>query len=118
MLRHCPSALHDFAERMFLTEDQPAWAPKLRSRTAALQTPKRHLCDPSLAAALLGANTDRLLAEPESLGFLFESQVVHDLRVYTQKIKRAGFFITVMRKAGMKSTRLWKQPMVRGSGVR
>lgn len=87
-----PSVLHDFAERMFLTEDQPAWAPKLRSRTAALQTPKRHLCDPSLAAALLGANADRLLAEPESLGFLFESQVVHDLRVYAQKNKARGVF--------------------------
>src|SRR5690625_4666997 len=78
------SQLHDLASRLFLVEDQPAWAPKLRSKTAALQTPKRHLTDPSMAATLLGAGADRLIAETETLGFLFESQVVHDLRVYAQ----------------------------------
>lgn len=84
--------LHDLAERMFLVEDQPAWAPQLRSRTALLQTPKRHLADASLAAALLGAGTKRLLLEPETLGFLFESQVVHDLRVYAQALGARGVF--------------------------
>lgn len=84
--------LHDFASRMYLTEDQPAWSPQLRSRTAAIQTPKRHLCDPSLAAALLGAGTDRLLLEPTTLGFLFESQVVHDLRVFAQACGARGVF--------------------------
>lgn len=78
------SQLHDLASRLFLLEDQPGWAPKLRSKTAALQTPKRHLADPSAAAALLGARSDRLLSEPETLGFIFESQVIHDLRVYAQ----------------------------------
>ncbi|QPZ38596.1 ATP-binding protein [Paramicrobacterium chengjingii] len=84
--------LHDLAERMFLVEDQPAWAPRLRSRSALLQMPKRHLADPSLAAALLGAGTKRLLLEPETLGFLFESQVVHDLRVYAQALGARGVF--------------------------
>lgn len=84
--------LHALAERLFLVEDQPAWSPKLRSRTAAVQTPKRHLADPSLAAALLTAGTDRLLTEPETLGFLFESQVVHDLRVYAQAARVRGVF--------------------------
>lgn len=84
--------LHDFAERMFVIEDQPAWSPRLRSRTASLQTAKRHLVDPSLAASLLDAGTDRLLAEPETLGFLFESQVVHDLRVYADAIGCRGVF--------------------------
>ncbi|MFV0433155.1 MAG: DUF4143 domain-containing protein [Leucobacter sp.] len=84
--------LADLAERLYLTEDQPAWSPQLRSRTAATQTPKRHLADPSLAAELLGAGTDRLLLEPETLGFLFESQVVHDLRVYAQSLGARGVF--------------------------
>ena len=84
--------LHGLAERIFIIEDQPAWSPRLRSRTAAQQTPKRHLADPSLAAALLGASTDRLLADPETLGFLFESQVVHDLRVYAQSAGARGVF--------------------------
>ncbi|MGO3146391.1 MAG: ATP-binding protein [Leucobacter sp.] len=84
--------LHGQAERLFLVEDQPAWSPQLRSRSTAMQTPKRHLVDPSLAAALLGAGTDRLLLEPETLGFLFESQVVHDLRVYAQSCGARGVF--------------------------
>lgn len=71
--------------RLYLTEDQPAWSPHLRSRIRLAATPKRHLADPSLAIAALGATPERLLsAEIEWTGFLFESQVIHDLRVLTQ----------------------------------
>ena len=43
------------------------------------------MADPSLAIAALGATPERLLsAEIEWTGFLFESQVIHDLRVLTQ----------------------------------
>lgn len=84
--------LHELAQRLYLVEDQPAWSPRLRSRTALLQTPTRHLVDPSLAAALLGAGSDRLLVERETLGFLFESQVVHDLRVFAQAMGARGVF--------------------------
>jgi len=76
--------LHDLGRRLFLIEDQPAWSPRLRSRSTAVQLPKRHLVDPSLAASLLGAGTARLISERDTLGHLFESQVVHDLRVYAQ----------------------------------
>ena len=72
-------------ERLFLIEDQPAWKPGLRSRARLRGVPKRHLADPCLAAAALGAGTDVLLGpEIELTGFLFESQVVHDLRIYAQ----------------------------------
>jgi len=84
--------LFDFASRLYLVEDQPAWSPQLRSPRALLQTPKRHLTDPSLAAALLGARSDRLLVEPVTLGHIFESQVVHDLRVYAQVLSWRGVF--------------------------
>lgn len=71
--------------RLFLIEDQESWKPRLRSRIRLASTPKRHLADPSLAVALLGATPERLLGpEIELAGFLFESQVVHDLRVYSQ----------------------------------
>ncbi|MDR1295529.1 MAG: DUF4143 domain-containing protein [Bifidobacteriaceae bacterium] len=86
------SELYDLASRPFLVEDLPAWSPTLRSRTTALQTPKRHLTDPSLAAWLLRANSNRLIGEPETTGFLFESQVVHDLRVYAQALGWRGVF--------------------------
>ncbi len=78
--------LHDYVRalrRLFLIEDQDAWAPRLRSRVRLAATPKRHLVDPSLAVAAVAATPQRLLGpEIELMGFLFESQVVHDLRVY------------------------------------
>lgn len=72
------------AERSFLVEDLPAWSPRLRSRTRLIDTPKRHLVDPSLAASLLGADPGRLRTDGETLGFLFESLVTRDVRVYAQ----------------------------------
>lgn len=71
-------------ERLFIVEDLPHWSTHLRSRATLLSSPKRHLADPSLAAAILGANSGRLLKDLKTLGFLFESLVVRDLRVYGQ----------------------------------
>lgn len=80
--------LHDYLRalrRLYLIEDQDNWRPNLRSRVRLAATPKRHLADPSLAIAALGATPDRLLgAEIELAGFLFESQVIHDLRIYAE----------------------------------
>ncbi|MXW95868.1 MAG: DUF4143 domain-containing protein [Acidimicrobiaceae bacterium] len=42
----------------------------------------RKLVDPSLAVAAMGATPTRLLDDLETLGLLFESLVVRDLRVY------------------------------------
>lgn len=86
------SHLHDFAHRLFLVEDQPAWAPMLRSRRALIQAPKRHVCDVGLVSALLGAGRGQLLSDLETLGFLFESLVVHDLRVLAQNARARGVF--------------------------
>jgi uncharacterized protein len=71
-------------ERLMIIEEQPAWAPHLRSRARIRSAAKRHFVDPSLAAAALRATPERLLADLNSLGFLFESLVVRDLRVYAQ----------------------------------
>ncbi len=74
----------DALERVMIIEDQPAWAPHLRSRSRIRNAPKRHFVDPSLAAAALRATPARLLADLNALGLLFESLVVRDLRVYAQ----------------------------------
>jgi predicted AAA+ superfamily ATPase len=71
-------------ERLMVVEDQPAWAPHLRSRHRLRMAPKRHFVDPSLAVAALRATPDRLLRELKLFGFLFESLVVRDLRIYAQ----------------------------------
>lgn len=70
--------------RLMVLEDQPAWAPHLRSRSRLRSSAKRHFVDPSLAVAALGATPDRLLQDLEYLGLLFESMVIRDLRVYAQ----------------------------------
>lgn len=71
-------------ERLMIVEDQPAWAPHLRSRSILRTAPKRHFVDPALAVAALRATPERLLRDLELLGFLYESLVIRDLRVYAQ----------------------------------
>ncbi|MXY10166.1 MAG: ATP-binding protein [Acidimicrobiaceae bacterium] len=70
--------------RIFLLEDQPSWPVHLRSRAVLRKAPKLHLVDPSLAAAALRASPEQLISDIKTLGFLFESLVVRDLRVYSQ----------------------------------
>jgi len=72
----------DVLQRLMIVEDQPAWSAHLRSSATLRKSPKRHLADPSLAAAALGATSAKLLADLNTLGLLFESLVVRDLRVY------------------------------------
>jgi len=74
----------DALTRLMVVEDQPAWAPHLRSRSILRNAPKRHLVDPSLAVAALRAGPQQLRQDMELFGFLFESMVVRDLRVYAQ----------------------------------
>ncbi len=81
--RSTVGAYLDALRRIFVVEDQPAWSVTLRSRASLRKQAKRHFVDPSLAAFLLRASPQRLLADPETLGLLFESMVVRDLRVYS-----------------------------------
>lgn len=71
-------------ERMHVVEDIPAWHPALRSPVRIRAARKRHLADPSLAAAAIGANAETLRTDPKTLGFLFESLATHDLLVYAR----------------------------------
>ena len=75
---------HAALDRLMVIEDQPAWAPHLRSRAILRAAPKRHFVDPSLAVAAMRATPERVLADIRWFGFLFESLVVRDLRVYAQ----------------------------------
>ena len=70
--------------RIYFVQDIPAWAPELRSSAKIRSAAKRHLADPSLAAAALGATAAKLMGDLKTLGFLFESLVAHDLIVYAE----------------------------------
>ncbi len=71
-------------ERLMVVEEQPPWAPHLRSRSRLQLSPKRHFVDPSIATAALGAAPKHLLRDFSWFGLLFESLVVRDLRVHAQ----------------------------------
>ncbi|NNU27563.1 ATP-binding protein [Isoptericola sediminis] len=76
----------DAMRRLRIVEDQPAWSPHLRSRTRVASRSKRHFVDPALAAAALGIHAGPLTEDLQTLGFLFESLVTRDLRVYAQPL--------------------------------
>ena len=82
--RHSVRAYLDALERLHVLEPLLAWPTHLRSRSPLLKSPKHHFTDPSLAVAALRASPQRLLADPEALGLLFESLVIRDLRIYAQ----------------------------------
>ena len=65
-------------------DNQKPFESRLRSSVRVKQAEKRHLADPSLAAALLGATPDRVLQDLNTLGFLFEALCERDLRIYAE----------------------------------
>ena len=71
-------------ERLMIIEDQPAWNIHIRSSASLRKSSKRHFSDVSLAIAALGLGKEALLSDLKYTGFLFESLVIHDLRVYAQ----------------------------------
>lgn len=78
------AAYLDIFSRLFLTENQLPFEPKLRSSIRIKQAEKRHLSDPSLAAALLNASPEMLLQNLNTLGFLFEALCERDLKIYAE----------------------------------
>jgi len=82
--QHSARAYLDALERLYVLEPLTAWPTHLRSRSPLLLSPKHHFTDPSLAVAALRAGPQRLLNDPETLGLLFESLVIRDLRIYAQ----------------------------------
>ncbi|MBR5873509.1 MAG: ATP-binding protein [Oscillospiraceae bacterium] len=71
-------------QRLFLIDNQPPFATKIRSSVRVKQAEKRHFADPSLACALLKATPEKLLNDLETLGFLFEALCERDLKIYAE----------------------------------
>ena len=72
----------DVLDRLHLLENQEAYSENYRSPKRIGKSPKRHFTDPSLACAALGLNSDKLLGDLKTFGFMFESLVERDLRIY------------------------------------
>jgi predicted AAA+ superfamily ATPase len=74
----------DALNRLMILEDQPAWNTHIRSSSSLRKSSKRHFTDVCLAIAALGLDKKQLLNDLNCTGFLFESLVTHELRVYAQ----------------------------------
>ncbi len=82
----------DLLERLWIVDPVPAWAPTCNPLARLTHPPKHHLADPALAARLLGASVESLLAGTSAerpgkgplIGSLFESLVTLSVRVYAQ----------------------------------
>lgn len=82
--RNTISEYLDALSRLMVLYEQPAFNPHIRAAASLRKSPKRHLCDPSLAVAALGLSHEALLQDLKYTGFLFETLAVHELKVYAQ----------------------------------
>lgn len=82
--RNTISEYLDALTRLMILLEQPAFNPHIRSSASLRKSPKRHLCDTSLAIAVLGLDKESLLKDIKYTGFLFESLATHELNVYAK----------------------------------
>lgn len=76
---------YDALERLNIVQDIDAWCPQIRSKSAIRAGKKRNLVDPSIAVAALGIGPKYFNTDFKTLGFLFESLCIRDLKVYSAK---------------------------------
>ena len=69
-------------ERLMAVDNLPAWNTHIRSSDMLRKSPKRHFTDPSMAVGTLGLSIDKLMADLNYFGLLFESLAIRDLRIY------------------------------------
>ena len=82
--RNTVSDYMDALSKLMILYEQPAFSPHIRSSASLRKSPKRHLCDPSLAVAALGLDKEALLKDIKYTGFLFESLATHELNIYAK----------------------------------
>ena len=73
-------------KKLFVIEDMPAWNPNLRSKTAIRTSDTRYFVDPSIATASLGIGPDALIHDLNTMGLMFETMCIRDLRVYADSL--------------------------------
>ena len=71
---------------IFVIEDMTAWNPNLRSKTAIRTSDNHYFIDPSIATAALGASPNDLLNDLQTMGLMFETLAVRDLRIYADAL--------------------------------
>lgn len=70
-------------EQLMIVEDVEAWCPSIRSKTSIRASKKRNFIDPSIGVAAMGLSPEYFSTDYKTLGFLFESLCIRDLKVYS-----------------------------------
>ena len=73
-------------EKLYIIDDVSAWCPAIRSKSAIRATSKRNFIDPSIAVAALGLSPEYFNTDFKTLGFLFESLCIRDLKIYSSTL--------------------------------
>lgn len=73
-------------EELMIVEDVNAWNPALRSKTALRSSRKRNFIDPSIAAQAFAVSPSYFDQDYKTLGFLFESLCIRDLKIYSSSL--------------------------------
>lgn len=80
------SSYIDALKKIFVIEDSIAWNPNLRSKTAIRSSDTRYYVDPSIGVAALGLGPNDLIQDLNTMGFLFETLCIRDLRVFADAL--------------------------------
>lgn len=72
-------------EKLYIIDDIDAWCPAIRSKSSIRSSKKRNFVDPSIAVAALGLSPTYFDTDFKTLGFLFESLCIRDLKIYSSK---------------------------------
>ncbi len=80
------SSYIEVLKKIFVIEDMEAWNPNLRSKAAIRTSDTRYFVDPSIATAALGVGPSDLINDLNTMGLLFETMAVRDLRIYADAL--------------------------------
>ena len=80
------SSYIEVLKKIFVIEDMEAWNPNLRSKASIRTSDTRYFVDPSIATAALGVGPADLTNDLNTMGLLFETMAVRDLRVYADAL--------------------------------
>lgn len=85
-VRETISTYIEALKKIFVVENSPAWNPNLRSKTAIRTSDTYYFSDPSIGVAALGIEPNDLIADIKTMGLLFETLSIRDLRIYADAI--------------------------------
>ncbi len=70
-------------DKLYIIEDIDAWSPAIRSKSVIRASKKRNFIDPSIAVSAMGLSPEYFNKDFKTLGFLFESLCLRDLKIYS-----------------------------------